>query len=126
MFELTDAQTLAMRNAARDATISAAKAFGFGGADWSVERWTGDGVTAARVGSGIANITGYAYRQRPGVVALAVVGAPVPDDIWRLIVIDGELEEGDIVTSTATSEQLTIMSVESWYDYVRCDVERHR
>jgi hypothetical protein len=117
----------AMRDASRDATIAAAKAFGFGGGTWSVERWTGDGVTTARTQvTGVPNITGYAYRQKPGLVAPALPGAPVLDDIWRLIVISGTVQVDDMLTSTATGEQITISSVESWYNYTRCNVERQR
>jgi hypothetical protein len=117
----------AMRDAARDASIAAAKAFGFGGATWTVARWTGDGVTAARTAvTGVSAITGYAYRQEPGPTAPAAPGEPVLADLWRIIIVSGTVQEGDLLTSTTTGEQLTISSVESWYGYVRCNVERQR
>lgn len=113
MFELLDDATISsMQDAARDATIAAAKAFGFGGADWTTPA------------SG--TLTGYAYRQRPGAVGLAPPGAVVLDDIWRMIVISGTVYAGDVLESVADGRQVTVKSVELWYDYQRCELERGR
>lgn len=113
MLELLDDATIgAMRDAARDAAIAAAKAFGFGGASW----------TAPASGT----LTAYAYRQRPGVVALAAPGAAVLDDIWRMIVVSGTVYAGDVLTSVADGRSVTVKSVELWYDYQRCELERQR
>jgi hypothetical protein len=126
MFDLPVELQEAMRDAARDATISAARTFGFGGEAWSVERPTGAGV-AAKTLTAQPTVTALAYRQRPGALAQAVAGTPVLADMWRLILLAGALQPGDVITSVADAAyRFNVADVESWYEYTRCELERVR
>lgn len=129
MAELTDDQIQAMRDAARDASIAAAQAFGFGGATWAITRYASDGVTAERTPASVGELTGYAYRQRPGTIGLVPAGAPVLDDIWRMIVVSvamqnasGVLAAEDVLVSAADGRRVVVDSVEPWHDYQRCEL----
>jgi hypothetical protein len=115
-----------LRDAARDADISAARTFGFGGSNWGLSRPSGVGVGAKSLVSQDA-IHGLAFRQRPGTLALAGGGTPVLADIWRFIVLDGDVQPGDVITSVADSDyEFGIASIEPWYQYERCELERVR
>ena len=126
LFDLPPTMRDAMRNAARDATISAARTFGFGGDTWTVQRPTGAGVGPKTMVSQ-SNVTALAFRQRPGGLAQALAGTPVLDDVWRLIVLAGALQPGDVITSVAdVSYRFAVASIEPWFDYARCELERQR
>jgi hypothetical protein len=126
MFDLPEEMREAMRDAARDATISIARTFGFGGEAWTVERPTGAGV-AAKTLTAQPNVTALAFRQRPGALAAAVAGTPVLADVWRLILLAGELLPGDVITSVADATyRFSIGDMEPWYEYTRCELERVR
>ena len=126
MFDLPPAMREAMRDAARDATISAARTFGFGGDTWSVQRPTGAGV-GPKTMIAQPSVTALAFRQRPGGLAAALAGTPVLDDVWRLIVLAGTLQPNDVLTSVSEPMyKVTIASVEPWYEYQRCELERMR
>ncbi len=125
-FNLPAEMQEAMRDAARDAAISAARTFGFGGEAWTVSRPTGAGV-AAKTLTAQPNITALAYRQRPGGLAQALAGTPVLADVWRLILLTGELLPGDVITSvTSPAYRFSIGDLEPWYEYTRCELERVR
>lgn len=121
-----------VQHAARDAAISAARTFGFGGSTWDVDRPLG-GTTAARTLIDAGTLHALAFRQRPGALTIAGGGTPVLGDVWRLIVLGAEdalsgiLRPGDRITSQADSDYIfTVASIEPWYDYFRCELERSR
>jgi hypothetical protein len=115
-----------MRNLARDADISAARTFGFGGPDWDASVPSGQG-TGARTLTPAGTIHGLAFRQKPGVQEGVAGGTPVLDDVWRMIVLDGELRPGMVLTSQADSRyQFSIGTIEPWYEYFKCELERRR
>lgn len=126
MFDLPVETQEAMRDAARDANIAAARTFGFGGEAWTVERASGVGV-GPKTTTAEPNVTALAFRQRPGGQGVAVAGTPVLADVWRLILLAGELEPNDKITSVADpAYQFTIGTMEPWYEYMRCELERVR
>ena len=128
----------AMRDAARDATIASARAFGFGGSTWVVERPSGSG-TAARLPVRLpGTVQALAFRQRPSVLVGPGGKSPtggaigVADEVWRVIVLDdGDLQDvqvDDTLISTDPSGEyrVRIDSIERWYDYRRCEVSEVR
>lgn len=121
-----------IRDRARDADISAARTFGFGGSNWDVERPIGVGM-GVRTLTDAGSIHALAWRQRPGSLTAAAGSTPVLDDTWRLIVLDdtgamsGTLLPGDVITSAADSDYVFgIASLEPWYEYRRAELERKR
>lgn len=123
MFDLSAAVIEAMQDAARDAALAAAQTFGFGGATWTVERKTGNGVSAPATSAPASSITGYAYRQRPGARAPTAAQTAALDDQWFIIVTAGEVKVRDVLTSVADGRALTVKTREPWYEYQRCEVE---
>jgi hypothetical protein len=129
------------RDAARAATLAAARAFGFGGDVWDVSRPSGTGP-AARTLVSLGHVAGLVFRQRPGGLAPAAGGTAVLADIWRAILTTGDILDagevdtgldarpGDVLTSQADdSYTLGIASLEPWYadgEYKRCELERRR
>lgn len=102
-----------LRDAARDAAIAAAKAFGFGGDEWTVNG--GDTITA------------YAFQQRPGDLRETEPGVAVGDSVWRAIIVSGDVRNGDRIQSVEdASLRFTISSIEPWYEYRRGELERTR
>lgn len=115
-----------MRDAARDADISAARTFGFGGSTWDAEVPSGTG-TGPRVLTPAGRIHGLVFRQQPGQTAPTGGGTPILADVWRLILLDGELRPGMVITSTTDSRYaFGIGTIEPWYEYFRCELERRR
>jgi hypothetical protein len=123
MLELTQDQIDQMRAAAQAATIQAARAFGFGGDTWHISRTEGNGVTGPVSSAAAADVTGYAYRRRPGSLAPAAPTTQALDDAWGFIVVSGTVQVNDVLTSAADGTIVSVTSVEPWYDYQRCDVE---
>lgn len=117
----------AMRTMARDATIEAARAFGFGGEAWAVSVPSGSGVGPKTLVASDA-IQALAFRQRPGYLGPAAGDTPVLGDIWRMIVVSGSVTPGAVVTSVEDARyRFGIASTEPWYDdYIRCELERIR
>jgi hypothetical protein len=119
-----------MRDAAKDANIAAARAFGFGGEVWTVARPEGAGIAAKTLtAQGTTEL--LAFRQRPGQQGAAGGGTPVLADIWRYIQLSpasGEaLAVGDVIVSEAGDAYVfAIANAEPWYEYVRGDLERVR
>ena len=112
-----------MQNLARDASISAARTFGFGGSNWSVQRPSGVGL-GARTLVTVADIHGLAYLQRPSPLARLETTETLDDD-WKLILFDGTLKAQDVITSASDSTYtFTVISVEPWYDYDRATLTR--
>lgn len=105
-----------MRDAARQADIAAAQAFGFGGSVWT-----------AVDGSGTRTITAYVFRQEPGQLGITQPQAETLASIWRAIVVAGSVVSGTRVTSVDDPGYVFIIrSVEKWYDYWRCELTRKR
>jgi len=115
-----------MRDGARDASISAARAFGFGGSTWDVDRPSGIG-TGPRTLTSVGTVHALAFRQKPGTAAPAAGGTPLLADVWRLIVLEGSLRPGDVVVSQSDPRYgFAVGAMEPWYDYFRCELERRR
>jgi hypothetical protein len=115
-----------MRDQARDADISAARTFGFGGSNWDAEVPSGQG-SGPRTLTPAGQIHALAFRQKPGQIAGAAGGTPVLDDIWRMIILSGDVTPGMVLTSQADSRyKVGVASVEIWYDYFRAELERVR
>lgn len=115
-----------MRDQARDADISAARTFGFGGSTWDAEIPSGQG-TGPRTLTSAGVVHALAFRQKPGQVAHSAGGTPVLDDIWRMIILDGDVVPGMELTSQADPRyKVGIASVEPWYEYFRAELERRR
>lgn len=115
-----------MRDSARDADISAARTFGFGGSTWDAEVPSGQG-TGPRTLTPAGTVHALAFRQKPGQVAPVTGGTPVLDDIWRMIILGGDVAPGMVLTSQSDSRyKVGIASVEIWYDYFRAELERVR
>jgi len=115
-----------MRDGARDATISAARAFGHGGSSWDVGRPSGIG-TGPRTLTSVGSVQALAFRQRPGVTAPAAGGTPLLADVWRLIVLDGSLRPGDVIVSqTDPRYGFDVGTIEPWYAYKRAELTRLR
>jgi len=123
MLDLSQDQIDMMRASAQQATIQAARSFGFGGDTWHVSRTTGNGVTGAASSASAADVTGYAYRRRPGTLSPAAPTTPTLDDLWGFIVMSGTVEVTDVLVSAADGTEIRVLSVEPWYSYQRCDVE---
>jgi len=122
-----DADLIAsMRDQARDASISAARTFGFGGSTWDVGRPSGIG-TGPRTLTSVGHIAALAFRQRPGVTEMAAGGTPVLADVWRLIVLEGTPRPGDVIVSQSDARYaFDIGTIEPWYDYKRAELTRLR
>lgn len=115
-----------IRDQARDASISAARMFGFGGSSWDAAIPSGQG-TGPRTLTGAGVVQGLAFRQRPGQTAPSAGGTPILNDVWRMIVFDGDVRPGMVLTSQADPRYVVeIASVEPWYDYFRAELERRR
>ena len=115
-----------LRDSARDADISAARTFGFGGSTWDAGLPSGQG-TGPRVLTSAGEVHALAFRQKPGLTAPAAGGTPVLADVWRMIVLDGEVTPGMVLTSVADARYtFGVASIEPWYDYFRCELERRR
>jgi hypothetical protein len=115
-----------MRAQARDADISAARTFGFGGAYWDAAVPSGTG-TGTRVLTPVGTVQALAFRQKPGQTAPSGGGTPLLDDVWRLIVLDGAVRPGMVLTSQDDPRYVfDVGTIEPWYDYSRCALERHR
>lgn len=113
-----------MRDQARDAGVSAARTFGFGGSNWDAEVPSGTG-TGPRVLTDAGQVAALAFRQKPGVTAAAAGGTPVLDDVWRMIVLTGNVTPGMVLTSTADARySFDVASIEPWYEYFRAELER--
>ena len=126
MFDLPAATASGMRLAARDAGLAAARAFGFGGERWAVQRPSGVGV-GARTLVDRPEVRALAFRQAPGPLAPATAGTPVLADVWRLLLVSGELRPGDVIASVAPSGYaFAVADAEPWYDYVRFELTRVR
>jgi hypothetical protein len=121
------ADTIAfMRDSARDANISHARTFGFGGSTWDAEIPSGVG-TGPRTLTPAGVVHGLAFRQKPATTAPVAGGTPVLDDIWRMIVLDGDVQPGMELTSQADPRYVVgVASVEPWYEYFRAELERRR
>ncbi len=129
------------RDAARAATLAAARAFGFGGDVWDVARPSGTGP-AARSLVDLGHVAGLVFRQRPAGLAPVAGGTPALADVWRAILDSGAILDdaeadtglivrpGDVLTSQADdSYAFGVASLEPWYsdgDYKRCELERRR
>jgi hypothetical protein len=129
------------RDAARAATLAAARAFGLGGDTWLISRPSGTGP-AARTLTPLGHVAGLVFRQRPGPLAPAGGGTPVLADLWRAILDTGDILDadeddtgldarpGDVITSQADSAYtFGLASLEPWYadgEYKRCELERRR
>jgi hypothetical protein len=120
---LDDSQIAAMRQAAQQANIDAAKAFGFGGYAWTVVRTTGDGVASDTTQAPAASVSGYAYRSRPSPISPTDPQTGALDERWYFILVSGTLQIRDVLTSSDDGRQLAVEAVEPWYDYHRCTVE---
>jgi len=117
----------AMRDDARDASISAARTFGFGGSTWDVDRPSGIGTGARSLARQAGALHALAFRQRPGGLGAVAGGTPALADTWRMIVLAGDLLPGDVVTSQADARYVFgVASLEPWYDYLRAELERRR
>lgn len=115
-----------LRDSAKDATISAARTFGFGGSTWDVGRPSGIG-TGPRSLTSVGTVMALAFRQRPGVTAPIGGGTPVLADAWRLIVLTGGVHPGDVIVSQADPRYgFDVGTIEPWYDYKRCELLRLR
>ena len=115
-----------MRDQARDASISAARTFGFGGSTWDADVPSGTG-TGPRVLTSSSEVHALAFRQRPGVTARSAGGTPVLDDVWRMIVLSGTVVPGMVLTSQADDRyQFGVASIEPWFNYFRAELERRR
>lgn len=115
-----------MRDQARDADISTARTFGFGGSNWDAEIPSGQG-TGPRTLTPAGTVHGLAFRQQPGVVAPSAGGTPVLADVWRMIVLDGDVRPGMVLTSRDDPRYVVgIASIEPWYEYFRAELGRSR
>jgi len=116
--------TLSMRDGARDASISAARTFGFGGSTWDYAEPLGSG-TQPKVLTSVGTVQALAFRQRPGGLAAAAGGTPVLADIWRLIILDGTVKPGGVIVSQSDSDYaFELKSIEPWYQYRRAELFR--
>ena len=129
------------RDAARAATLAAARAFGFGGDVWTISRPSGTGP-GARTLQPLGHVAGLVFRQRPGPLAPAAGGTPVLADLWRAILETGDILDadeadtgldarpGDVIGSQEDSDYaFGIASLEPWYsdgEYKRGELERRR
>lgn len=105
-----------MRTAARDADVSAARAFGFGGPNWQVERPSGIGI-GERTLTSADNVMGLAFLPKPSPVVADIAAARVLSDDWQFLLLDGLLKAGDVITSVADSRYVfVVQSLEPWYD----------
>lgn len=115
-----------LRDAARDADISAARTFGFGGSTWNADTPSGTG-TGPRTLTPVGQVYGLAFRQRPGPLSPTGAGTPVLADQWRFIALSGTVTPGMVLTSTVDSRyQFGVASIEPWYEYRRAELERRR
>lgn len=115
-----------LRDTARDADISAARTFGFGGSTWDAGVPSGQG-TGPRSLTPAGVVHALAFRQKPGATAPSAGGTPILNDVWRMIVLDGDVRPGMVLTSQADSRYIvTVESIEPWYDYFRAELERSR
>lgn len=113
-----------MRDGARDATISAARTFGFGGSTWDYAEPLGSG-TQPKVLTSVGAVQALAFRQRPGGMAPAAGGTPVLADVWRLIVLEGTVKPGGVIVSQSDRDYaFELKSIEPWYQYKRAELLR--
>lgn len=126
--DLSGDQITDMRTAARDAAINAARAFGFGGSQWVVERPSGGGPGARSPVVLPGLVHALAYRQRPSQLAAALAGQPVGDEIWRVIILDieADVQVDDTLVPPSGGQAIHIDSLEQWYDYRRGEVSEAR
>jgi hypothetical protein len=124
--QIDSAMRADLRDAARQADIDAAWAFGFGGTTWHVQRPSGSG-TGARTLTTAADVTLLAYEQQYAPTVPNSAGVPVAAQLWRYILLSGQLQPGDVVTSADDSRYtFGVATIEPWYAYLRGDLERRR
>ena len=115
-----------MRDTAKDANISAARAFGFGGSTWDYAIPSGQG-TGPRTLTSVGTVQALAFRQKSGGLASAAGGTPILADVWRLIVLQGNPRPGAVIRSQLDPRYaFGIGTIEPWYEYKRCELERLR
>ncbi len=115
------------RDAARDATIETARAFGFGGSSWDVARPSGGGTAARVLVDQDDPVSALCYRARPSAVVPVAGGTPVLDEQWRVIVLAGDVQAGDVLTSRADAAYtVRVVSLEGWFEYRRGEIEERR
>jgi hypothetical protein len=125
--DLLPEQIADMQLAARDATIAAARAFGIGGSVWAVDRPSGGGVDVRSMQRQSDPIAALAFRQKPSALAQAIAGVPIGDEVWRVIVLSGDVQPGDVLLSAGSPPlAMRVDSVEAWYDYRRSNVSEVR
>lgn len=122
--------TAEIRAAAQDATIAAARAFGFGGSSWWVDRPSGSGTDTRVPVRQPTPVQALCFRQKPSSLAATATGDPAGDELWRVIVLDQEtdIQPGDVLTSEVPSGGYAVRvdSLERWYDYARGEVSEVR
>lgn len=96
MSALLDMRDLADLRAVR---VAGLQNTGVGGDTWTVVRATGDGVRPAETTT--ARITGYISQERPDRIVVVAAGAQIPSAAWRLVILDGAIQAGDLLTSVA-------------------------
>jgi len=108
-----------IRDAARDADISAARTFGFGGSNWDVDRPSGVGI-GSRTRIDVAAVAGLAYLAKPSPVVGDTSQARVLSDQWYFLLLSGTLKNQDVITSVSDTRYVfTVESLEAWYEYER-------
>lgn len=117
-----------IRDAAKDASISAARTFGFGGSTWDyAEPAAGATATGPKTLTTAGTVQALAFRQRPGALAVTGGGTPILADDWRLIVLDGTVRPGGVIVSQDDDRYaFEVATVEPWYDYKRAELHRLR
>lgn len=117
-----------LRDSARDATISAARTFGFGGSTWDyAEPTTGATATGPKTLTAMGTVQALAFRQKPGVAGPAAGTTPILQDVWRLIILEGTVRPGGVIVSQDDDRyRFSIGTIEPWYEYRRSELERLR
>lgn len=116
----------AVQDAARAATLAAARAFGFGGSTWERLRPSGSGAGPRTLPGSGPTVTALAWRQRPSPRALAEPGAVVGDELWRIAVLDGDVRPKDVLRSRLNGQMVRVATLEAWYEYERGELEEYR
>jgi hypothetical protein len=97
-----------------------------GGEQWSVARPTGVGI-APKTLAALDPITARVYHQKPGTVRTGSGGTLILDAAWRMLLIAGTVQPGDVITSVADPDySFDVVSIEPAFDYPQCELERRR
>lgn len=105
-------EAAALHAAERDAMLLTAEAASAGGESWTVDRISGDGITARPTLMTVTTVTGYAYRAMPQRIVSEQAPDFTPTEDWRFVTTSPEVQEGDTLRSVLDGRSFQVAGTE--------------